>query len=172
MTVIFNKVYLRAVFLAATGVLVLNNPAYPNAEVSRNPAFTDNVIGSTFKTLAKAFVSAADIEQIKKDNIEKIRRMDEAKFRRRYAKIYDTIKDCPFLKGLLGEERQDKQGIVNKIKSLDKKRIFEVLDSVPNAFIAGQFKLYLKEKKDRMQTTDVAVQIRKLWDRMAAGARR
>lgn len=153
------------------GIFMLGKFSYASVTVQEKAVPIDNIIGSTFKTLAKAFVSTSDIEKIKKNNIEKLKKMDEANFRKRYNRIFNTIKDAPFLKDSYGLTQDlTKQEAIEKICSLDKKKIYAVLNSVPNTFIANQFRLYLTEKKQEIQKSNIAVQIRQLWNKIKAKA--
>ena len=128
----------------------------------------EKIIGSTFKTLAKAFVVMVDMDKLKKNNIEKLSKMDEEKFRRRYAKVYEAIKDLPpKLKDSYGiTEAMAKEQAIKNIESFDKKKIYETIDSIPDTIIVKQFKQYLSEKKQEMRKGGLVEQINKLWDKM------
>jgi hypothetical protein len=130
--------------------------------------FEDMIIGLTFKTLAKAFVATEDIDKLKKNNIEKLNKMDEEKFKKRYAKIYEAIKDLPSdLKVSYGiTEHMSKEQAIKNIELLDKKKIYETVDSVPDTIIAKQFKQYLSEKKQEIEKSNIVEHINKLWDKM------
>ncbi len=129
-------------------------------------AAEDKIIGTAFKALAKAFIAVADISKLKEGNIDKINKMDEAKFKKRYAKVYEVIKDLPpelktrfNITGLMTKEQ-----VVKNIQSLDKKKLYPVIDSVPDTFIAGHFKRYLNEKKETTQKSNMVQQVNKFWN--------
>lgn len=145
--------------------------SYASVAAAENTSLIDNLIGTTFKMAAKAFVSASDIEKIKKNNITKLEKMNEEKFRKRYAKIYETINGCPSL-ALASGLKPDltRQEAVDKIKSLNKERLYGLMDSVPNSFIASQFRLYLEGKKEKIKKNTLLVQIQQFWDNMARKA--
>jgi hypothetical protein len=63
-----------------------------------------------------------------------------------------------------------KSSAIDKINSLDKKKIYEMIDSVPNIFIAKQFKEYLIEKKQEIEKSDIKAQIGRLWNEIIKGA--
>ncbi|MCX5704624.1 MAG: hypothetical protein NTZ92_00915 [Candidatus Omnitrophica bacterium] len=128
----------------------------------------DKIIGSTFKTLAKTFVVMVDIDKLKKDNINKLNKMDKEKFIKRYAKAYEVIKDLPpELKISYGiTENMPKEQAIKNIESFDKKNIYKLIDSIPDTIIAKQFKKYLSEKKEEVQKSSLVAQINKFWNKM------
>jgi len=128
----------------------------------------DRIAGSTFKTLAKAFVVIVDINKLKKNNIDKLNKMNEDKFKKRYAGVYKIIKYLPAeLKVRYGIiEGITKEQVIKNIESLDKKKIYEMIDSIPDAIIANQFKLYLSEKKQAIQKSNAVEQINKFWNKI------
>ncbi len=129
---------------------------------------SDKIIGSTFKTMAKAYVAVADVNKLKKDNVEKISGMEESKFERRYAKAYVNMKDLPDnLKSKYGiTERMTKAQAIKSIEKLDKKNIGLAIDCIPDAVIARQFKEYLRGEKHEAQKGDIIQRINALWNRM------
>lgn len=147
-------------------ILSLCSQSYIFAE--EKVGIEDRLIGSTFKTLAKAFVVIADINKLKKDNIDKISKLDKDKFRIRYAKVYKAIKDLPYqLKVDYGiSENMTKEQVIRNVRSLDKKRIYEIIDAVPDKIITKQFKQYLYDKKQEIQKSSLVEQINKFWNGM------
>lgn len=132
----------------------------------------DRLISSTFKTLAKTFVTAVDIKKLKKDNIAKLNKMDKEKFQKRYLKVYEVIKDLPFsLKVRYGVTRQmNKERAIKIVEALDKKKMYEIIDAVPDRVIANQFRQYLSEKKQKIEKSNLLEQINKLWYKMTEKA--
>ena len=128
----------------------------------------DMIIGSIFKSLAKAFVTTTDINKLKKDNIDKLNKMDADKFRRRYAKVLEVIKDLPsdFQISYGVSEQMTKEEVIKDIESFDKKKINEAIDSIPDTIIVKQFKKYLSEKKQEIQKGKLAEQINKFWNKI------
>lgn len=154
-------------------VFLSGKSSYASVEKAEKTTLTDNIIGSAFKSLAKAFIATADIEKIKKNNAEKLKKMDEARFRKRYEKVYNIIKDCASLTEAYGLDKDlTKQQAIEKINSLDKKGACKIVDSVPNSLIANQFKLYLNEKKQEIEKSNLSLQIQRLWKKITSGALR
>jgi len=128
----------------------------------------DRIIGSTFRTLAKGFVLAVDIEQLKKNNIDKLTAMKDEKFRRRYAEVYEIIQDLPTdLKNAYGIKKEmTRQEAIAEIKKMDKKKIYAIIDAVPDAVIVRQFKQYLAEQKRTLEESSAAEEINKFWQKV------
>lgn len=126
-------------------------------------AAEDALIGSTFKTLAKLFISAQNKDRL----MEKLNRMDEQKFQRRYARVYPVIKDAPAIVNHYGfKEKTPKPEVISKIKGMDKKDMLAAVDAIPDKAIARQFKLYLLEKKQSLQKSGSVEQITEIWNRL------
>ncbi len=147
-------------------ILSLCFQGYIHAE--ERVSMEDRLIGSTFKTLAKAFVAVADINKLNKNNIDKLSKIDKYKFQSRYAKVYAVIKDLPYhLKTKYGiTEHMTKEQVIKDIESLDKKRIYEIIDSIPDKIIANQFKQYLDNKKQGIQKSNMVKQINRFWNEL------
>jgi len=143
----------------------------PEKQLPQKTGITDNIIGSTFKTLARAFTATADIGKLKKYNIDKLKKSDENKFRRQYLKAYDSVKDCPSFTSRYGLAQDlTKTEAIDLINSFDKKKIYEMIEAVPNSLIASQFKSYLAKKKEEIKKSDIPGQIGRFWGQMVKGA--
>ena len=128
----------------------------------------DRIIGSAFKTLAKAFVAVTDINKLKEDNARKIINMDEDKFRKRYAKVYEVIGNLPArIKSVYGiREVMSREEAARSIKILDKNKAYEIIDVIPDKMIADQFRQYLQKKKQDIKNSNLAEQINQFWNKV------
>ncbi len=128
----------------------------------------DKIIGSIFKGLAKLYVASADLNQLKKDHIDKLNELDLEKFQNRYAKIYAVIKDWPpaLKSNYRVTEHMTREQAIETIESVDKKKIYEMIDAVPDTVISKKFKNYLSQEKQEMQESGLAEQIKKFWNKM------
>lgn len=128
----------------------------------------DMIIGSIFKGLAKVYVTVTDMNKLKKDNIDKLNKMDMEKFQKRYAKIYEVIKAWPptLKSNYRVTEHMTREQAIKNIESFDKKKIYEMIDAIPDTIITKQFKKYLSEEKQEMQKSNLAEQINKFWNKM------
>lgn len=127
----------------------------------------DKIIAATFKGIAKAYIIVVDLKQFKKDKIAMLQKMEEDKFRKRYAKTYAVIGELPKeLKITYGiNENMNKEQAIKKINSLDKKKIYGIIDGVPDELIAKHFKEYLARRKQGLQSNDIVGQVKDFWDR-------
>lgn len=134
----------------------------------KSTTLEDKIISLTFKTLVKAYVATADINKLKQKGIDKINKMDERKFKERYSKIYDALRDLP--KNLKLEykvtEYKSKGEAIEDIKSLYKTKIYKAIDAIPDTIIADNFRQYLVEKKEELQKSNLAEQINRLWNKI------
>lgn len=126
------------------------------------------LIGATFKALAKAFIAVSDIDKLKMDNIAKIETMDDAKFRKEYAKFYAVMWDLPpsIKTEYKISENMSTEQVVKLVSALDKKKSYELIDSMQDATIANEFKKYLRENKEDMQKLNLMQQINNLWQKI------
>lgn len=138
---------------------------------STQDVMSDVIIGMTFKTFARAFLLAVDLEQIKRNAINKITDMDEGKFKRKYAKIRDVIKEYPDIMSRYGfSANLDKAQVIKKIKSLNKDKANEILNGIPDYTIGKQFRMYLSERGAGVSNTNMAGQINKFLNKMKGTA--
>jgi hypothetical protein len=162
--------YRRSLLANALLLLTISLLFYGLLLAEETPNLGDKVISFTFKTLAKTFIATADMNRFKKDNIHKLNKMDESKFRKRYAKVYETIKGLPSqLRLKYGiTEGITKEEAIRSIESIDKPDIYRLIDSIPDAFIVTEFKQYLSQTKQQMQGNNPIAQVKKLWGKMIA----
>ncbi len=153
----WRKIFFIAIFLS-----VLALACFAQGEVS----IEDRVIGSTFKTLAKGYVLTADIAELKRAQIEKLKSIEQEKFNERYARIYEVIKDLPYtLKAAYNiSERMTPRQAVKDIESLDKAAIYAIIDSLPDKTIADEFRRYLSRMAQQEQKGNIIGQIKSFWD--------
>ncbi len=128
----------------------------------------DKLIGSTFKSLAKAYITVVDLKKLRKANIEKIKAMDEEKFKKRYAKVYLVINELPRkVKTTYGiNETMTKEQVIRKINSWNKKKICGVIDSIPEELIVKYFKEYINKSKQHVKDSSLIEQVRSFWERI------
>jgi len=107
-------------------------------------------IGVTFKVLAKVYTATTDIEKLKSKNIKAIDKMPDAKFRKRYAGYFGLFKNLPqrYIDEYKLTEHMSKQQAVDGIRSLDKRKIYQIINAIPNTTIAESFSTYLRSKKE------------------------
>jgi hypothetical protein len=106
--------------------------------------------------LAKGFIAVVDVEKLKQNSVARINKMDEERFYARYMDFYEHLYDQPLFSETYGlREDLSREEAVEKIKTLDKPRMYAIIDSLPDVVINNEFKRYLfKNKKQAPQGTD------------------
>ncbi|MDP2922334.1 MAG: hypothetical protein Q8O30_01250 [Candidatus Omnitrophota bacterium] len=134
----------------------------------------ERIIGSTFKGLAKAFAAVADIKKIKEYNINKLKKMNDSKFKARQPKIYEAIKDLPqHIKTTYGvKEDMTKEQVIKNIESLDKQKIYAIIDSVPDPLITRLFKDYLRKLGQDIKNSNMVEQVQESWNKIIRKAQK
>lgn len=123
------------------------------------------VVGSTFKTMAKAYVAASNLGDLRAKGVHRIKIMREDHYRKRYAQVYAVLSELP-LKLLLkyGVTRDlTKAGAVTVIGSLEKKDLYEIIDAVPDAVIAREFRKTFEDDSSREGKLSVAERVKQTW---------
>jgi len=146
-------------------------PVAPNKK-DEPPKFKDRIIGSSFKILAKGFITAMNVDKVKASGVKKINKMSQNKFESKYAKIYAIIKDLPepLVNSLGFTEKMTKEKAILSINSLDKKKMLELVNQIPDKFIADKFRGYLTEQKHNIAKINIGGQIREFWAKITKGS--
>jgi ATP-dependent protease Clp ATPase subunit len=152
--------------LIIIAVFVLNASFAACAEES--VSLEDKVIGGTFKGLAKMYVATCDVNKLKKENIAVMNKMSDEKFNKRYARVYRVIRYMPDkLKSEYGiAENMSREQVIKNINSLDKDRMYEIVDAIPDTAIANEFKRYLDRKKQDIAKSNTFEQVNRFWSDM------
>jgi hypothetical protein len=151
------------ILAAGIAVLVFFNTGF-SAEAKKVSVSTEDlIVGSTFKTLAKLFISSQNKDRL----IDSLTRMDEQKFQRRYTRVYAVIKDSTAILNRYGfKQDTTKTNIISKIKTMDKKEMLAVIDSISDTAITRQFRLYLLERKQTLENSNSVEQMVGMWNRL------
>ncbi len=131
---------LRVVLLLAV-IFFLKNPAPAEAGVG------EKLAGVAIKSTVKIYVAITNIEKTKKKIIDKIQKTDEEEFRTRYAKLYELVKDLPSDIKATYKITSDMtmEQMVENVRSVDKKAVYKIINSMPDRSVTELFKQYLKE---------------------------
>jgi hypothetical protein len=128
----------------------------------------DKLIGSTFKLIAKSYVTMTDLKQLRKNALGRLEGMSEEELRVKYARTYASVGNLPAgVKVAYGvNEDITKLQAIEKINSWDKKRICGFIDSIPDTIIANQFRGYLDRRRQGIQKQNIIEQVRGFWNRI------
>jgi len=125
----------------------------------------DYTIAGTIKTLAKIFVRTVDLEKVKARQIKALSKMKEAKFQKRYAEVYNVLKDLP--PGLLAHEgiteHMTKQEAIKEIRRIDKPDLIDSIDKIPDHVIVKYVKEWLRRKPHQSKDKTFLQQTDSLW---------
>ena len=150
-----KKIVLTLMFLSLACNSFASPPIHNGKPAVSNETLKEKLIGSFVKTFAKTYVASNNLQKFKEKNIRKIMKMDEAKFQRVYGKIYqEMIADLPAnLKRDYGVEPvMTREMAVARINSFTtKKRIYQMINAIPNKMIAQHFKKHKDEFKKGME---------------------
>lgn len=106
------------------------------------------LISYTFKVLAKSVVVNADIDSLKARCIAKINKMSEDDFRARYQDFYEHFSANRISTNTHGfHGNMTKLEAITLFKTLDKDKIFVLIDALPDTFISNEFRRYLFKNK-------------------------
>jgi Mg/Co/Ni transporter MgtE len=95
-------------------------------------------------------------------------KMSDEKFNKRYARVYRVIRYMPDkLKSEYGiAENMSREQVIKNINSLDKDRMYEIVDAIPDTAIANEFKRYLDRKKQDIAKSNTFEQVNRFWSDM------
>jgi len=135
---------------------------------AENDGMDVRVIGATFKTLAKGYVATADIERLKAGKIARIEKMKKEWFAAKYAEVYPLLSELPpRLKTKYGvTEGMTKTRAEEIIRGLDRKKMYEIIDNVPDRLVAEQFREQLR--KDGQAGGTLQDKIGRIWSKAVA----
>ena len=136
--------------------------------VHADTSFGDHAAASTFKTLAKGFVQTVGLENLKAKHIKSLSKMDDAKFRKRYAKVYDVLKDLPSdLRARYSlTEGLNKTEAIRQIQRINNEELGHIIDAIPDEAIMKQAKYYLGRMAQQVKDQNFLQQINALWNKI------
>lgn len=125
----------------------------------------DQLIASSLKTTAKAYVVSMDLEKVKQKHLVPISRMNEAEFKARYFEMFEIIRRSPRLWnefGIRPEMTPDQASA--KISKLSKKQICGIIDAIDDAAVAAKFHEYLDNRNQGVDNENILDQVKRVWE--------
>lgn len=163
----------RNFYLLFAGLIIFSPPAVSTAqETAQKLPVSDRLIASTLKTLARTYAAVIDLEKIKAAQIHHLEGMTPQKFKKHFNKIQSVVSSLPYqFKTQYGfKEEMTKEEVILEIKKLDKKKINQMIEDIPDSFIAFQFKQYLNDLKQDMGESNVVQKIHEFWQKTISRA--
>ncbi len=162
---------MKFLFFAAAIILVF----FPKALYAQDRvSVMDHAIASPFKILAKGYVATVDLERIKKNQIAHLNKINDEKFKKHFRKASLVLSTLPSeFKIKYGFKNSMTKGdVIEEIARLDKKDINQIIDDIPDVFIAFQFKQYLASLKEDIGQSNVVQKINEFWNKIISQAQK
>lgn len=136
---------IRIIFLLVP-ILFFQNPVFAEAGTVKQ-----KLVGGTIKAAVRIVVSVTNIEKVKKKLVNKLELMKDDKFKIRYAEFYKLLKDLPsdIKTAYKVTPYMTRKQMIKNIESVDKKKIYEIISSVPDKTVADLFKEYLRGMRQK-----------------------
>jgi hypothetical protein len=159
---------MKKIALTALFFILISCFSFTQALPVQNLSIQDRVIASTFKALAKIYLSAVQEDRLKNAVIKDIDKMDNVKYEKRYADIYSVLKTYPMVVRKYGLTADlSKEMAISRISILSKKDINGLIDDIPDEYLVWQYVQYLKKKgKDESKNQDHLGQVHEVWGRV------
>jgi hypothetical protein len=126
----------------------------------------DKIVASTFKVMAKIYLSTVDENQLKNKAIRSLTKMNNDKYKKRYAEIYAALKDYPQVTSkyrLVSDMSKEKA--MARINAFSKRDLNILVEDIPDECVIREYNIYLKEKqKDNANKRDMLEEVHKTWE--------
>ena len=142
--------------------LIISAPLY--ADLSKQ----DKLISLSFKNLAKTYLSKINLEALKAKHIEKIKQMNDTKFRVEFNQFYPYLNDLPpsiKTKHAISKT-MTRQQCIEHIQSLEQKDIYELIENIPHTSIIKAFQDYLDKSNGKSPQENIFGQVHSLWEKI------
>jgi hypothetical protein len=138
-------------------VLIFLVVFFTGAYAQEKSGFNEKIVGMAFRTVMRVFVMASDIEQLKKNNIIKVKEMDDEEFAAKRARVYDLAKDLPenIKKEYVISPDIAKAQVIKDIEKLDKNQVYRIIDGLSDKSLARMFKRARGSKAEKSHEADV-----------------
>jgi hypothetical protein len=161
---------LIVVFFILAAISTDCKPVSASESSAQKPSVEDALVGSMFKTMAKTYLAAVDIEKFKANNISRVNGFNEESFRRHYARFLRVAGKSPRLKKEFGlSPDMAKEKAISLFRSLDKKKLYRMIDAVPDQVVNDEFKLYLSREKIKSRNRNIGDQVKMVWANLQQG---
>ena len=122
------------------------------AQQNDNNKFSDTIIANTLKSIAKAYVSTANLDNLIKKLTSSINNMSEETFRKKYLTIYPIIRQSPGLASMYPESLSKKRAKAI-IYGIDKDKIYKTIDALSNKAIAEKCVSYINKRSAKTKSS-------------------
>ena len=151
----------KSIFLVAW--LVMGVCMFARAEAPTKAEIS--MAGGTIKTLAKAYIVTANLDQLKNSIIEKLNKLGPERYRQKYAAYYAVIRELPArLKSRYGiTENMTREHLTRTVLSLNKAGIYELIEAIPDRVIAQEVKSYFDKDDPELKDKNFLEKVQMVW---------
>lgn len=117
----------------------------------------EKIIGMAFRTVMRVFVAASDMDQLKRNNVVKVKAMDDHDFAAKRARVYDLTKDLPenIKKDYVISPDINREQVVMDIEKLDKKRAYQIIDALSDKALTRMFRKARGKRAEKAHKGDI-----------------
>ncbi len=125
----------------------------------------DRFISTSIKLMLKSYILTADLKEIKKAHIERLKNMKEESFKEELNRFCNELKGSP-LEGIYGISiNSTREEVISVIDRLDKKEINKIVNSLPDKLIADRIKNYFSSRhKMYSNKKDFLKNLKEAWE--------
>ncbi len=130
----------------------------------RAQTLQERLISSTFKTLAKTYVSASDMEKLKKNTLESMAGLDTGEFRAKYPRTLQLIGESPALAKQFGlRPDMSVEQARSFVRSMNKKKACMVIDAAADGAVARHVLEDISRRAKAAGSNNIADQVSAVW---------
>ncbi|MFA6384904.1 MAG: hypothetical protein WCY10_06010 [Candidatus Omnitrophota bacterium] len=146
------------------GIIIAAAAIWPASHRACAQTVQDRLVSSTFKTLAKTYITTADFKVLRDNTVKRLQQLDTNSFHQLYPRVLRIVDDAPVLKKELGlrSDMTVSQAIAF-VKSLDKKKSCAVVDMIPDRVVAYHVGQFMAEKTDPANSKNIAARVAAVW---------
>jgi hypothetical protein len=132
--------------------------------ISQAQTVQDRLISSTFKALAKTYISTSDFNKLKENTLQCLAQIDTESFHQKYPRTLQLINDSPALTKQFGL-RSDMSVAQARafIKSLDKKKVSALIDAVPDQVVSRHVMEDISRASKSVNSKNIMDQVSAVW---------
>jgi hypothetical protein len=124
----------------------------------------DRLVSSTFKTLAKTYITASDFKALKDNTVKRLQALDTDSFHARYPRMLQLVADAPVLTKEFGlKADMPVNQAIAFVRSLDKKKTCSVIDMIPDQIVAQHVMRFMSGKTGSVNSENISSQVTAVW---------
>ena len=143
------------IFTAIAAILFVQSSGYSQTSANQKDEPKNAAVAFMFRMLAKGVIATTNAEVLKERIVDKISKMDEEKFRLFYLDFYEEVSGSEIFTAKYGfTEDMTKEQAIGMARSLDKSKLYDMIDSLPDQLIVSEFKRYISKNNKQPPKSD------------------